>query len=628
MKKQSRTVPRRRQSVSPTPRHLPLVDILIDTQAELQELVVASGLKVLEAMLEEDRAAVCGPRYAHQPARQAYRTGHTPSQVVLGGRKVAIRRPRARRAGEEVPLPTARAFANADPLNRRMVDQMLIGVATRQYARSLEPLGADVTTRGTSKSAVSRRFVAQTQAQLDAWRATPLDALDLVGLLIDGVHVGGHCIVVALGIDKMGAKHPLGLWEGATENATVCQGLLTNLGSRGLRTDRSLLVIVDGAKALDTAVTQTFGRAALVQRCQVHKGRNILEHLPEAQRPWVKAVLTRAYTNSHVKTAKRLLQDLARRLDTDYPSGCLRRSLLVCDAKTLRCNSLWLKWRVCPELWRKPFFCKGIRHITNSEWRKHPSARVAVERLQPERHGLGVSDGRGPEDNLLRLEPLAVKTFVGVAILTDGVAVDGDAGKQAARAGVAENLRPQLQIGGRLGLAPQGSRRHGRVRAQLELIGDEVLEAAPVPDDQDQIDRLPTDLQAKATARDGQERRRGPAAFGPGTEDAAASHPAENKARTQRAGKHGDPLRIAEQRPRNRVVFRRHDLAEDDRRLAQSPGFIRLIRLLPERRRRKAGQNRQSENRCNQTRHVLNSQLIQRRAQVKGKDQSLTFNLV
>ena len=321
MKQQSRTVPRRRQSVSPTPRHLPLVDILIDTQAELQELVVASGLKVLEAMLEEDRAAVCGPRYAHQPARQASRTGQTPSQVVLGGRTVAIRRPRARRAGEEVPLPTARAFANADPLNRRVVDQMLIGVATRQDARSLEPLGADVTTRGTSKRAVSRRVVAQTQAQLDAWRATPLDALDLVGLLIDGVHVGGHGIVVARGIDTMGTKHPLGRWEGATENATVCQGLLTNLGSRGLRTDRSLLVIVEGAQALDTAVTQTVGRAALVQRCQVQKGRNILEHLPEAQRPWVKAVLTRAYTNSHVKTATRLLQDLARRLDTDDPSA-------------------------------------------------------------------------------------------------------------------------------------------------------------------------------------------------------------------------------------------------------------------------------------------------------------------
>ena len=139
MKQPSRTVPRRRQSVSPTPRHLPLVDILIATQAELQALVVASGLKVLAAMLEEDRAAGCGPRYAHQPARQAYRTGHTPSQVVLGGRKVAMRRPRARRAGEEVPLPTARAFANADPLNRRVVDQMLIGVATRQHPHKNGP---------------------------------------------------------------------------------------------------------------------------------------------------------------------------------------------------------------------------------------------------------------------------------------------------------------------------------------------------------------------------------------------------------------------------------------------------------------------------------------------------------
>ena len=321
MKKQSYTVPRRRQSASPASRHLPLVDILIDAQAELQELVIASGLRVLEAMLEEDRAAVCGPRYAHQPARHAYRAGHAPSQVVLGGHKVAIRRPRVRRDGMEVPLPTAQAFTDADPLNRRVVDQMLIGVATRQYARSLEPLGANITTRGTSKSAVSRRFVAQTQAQLDAWRATPLDALDLAVLLIDGVQVGGHCIVVALGIDTTGTKHPLGLWEGATENATVCQGLLTNLASRGLRTDRSVLVIVDGAKALETAVTQTFGRAAVVQRCQVHKGRNILEHLPEAQRPWVKAILTRAYTNATVKTAKRLLQDLARRLDPDHPSA-------------------------------------------------------------------------------------------------------------------------------------------------------------------------------------------------------------------------------------------------------------------------------------------------------------------
>ena len=319
--KKSGTVIHGRQSESPAPRHLPLVDILIDTQAELQELVVTSGLKVLEAMLEEDRVAVCGPRYAHQPARRAYRAGHAPSEVVLGGRKVAVRRPRVRRDGHEVPLPSVQAFTHTDPLNRRIVEQMLVGVATRQYGRSLEPLGPAVRTRGTSKSAVSRRFVTQTPAQLDTWRATPLDDLDLVALLIDGVHVGGHCIVVALGLDNTGLKHPLGLWEGSTENATVVQGLLTNVQSRGLRTDRSLLVILDGAQALHTAVPQTFGPAALVQRCQVHKRRNVLEHLPEAQRPWVKAILTRAYTHADVKAARRLLQDLARRLDAEYPSA-------------------------------------------------------------------------------------------------------------------------------------------------------------------------------------------------------------------------------------------------------------------------------------------------------------------
>ena len=310
--KKSRIGSRRRQSETPVLRHLPLVDILVDTQTALQELVVASGLKVLEAMLEEDRVAVCGPRYAHQPERRASRAGHVPSEVVLGGRKVALRRPRVRPAGQEVALPTFRAFTGDDPLNRRVVEQMLVGVATRQYGRSLEPLGPDIRTRGTSKSAVSRRFVAQTQAQLDAWRATPLADLDLAVLLVDGVHVGGHCIIVALGIDVTGQKHALGVWEGATENTTVCQGLLTNLQSRGLRTDRSLLVILDGAQALHTAVTQTFGAAAVLQRCQIHKQRNVLEYLPQAQRPWVKAILTRAYTHRDVT---------ARRLDADHPSA-------------------------------------------------------------------------------------------------------------------------------------------------------------------------------------------------------------------------------------------------------------------------------------------------------------------
>ncbi|HKN58540.1 MAG TPA: transposase, partial [Gemmatimonadaceae bacterium] len=225
-------------------------------------------VKVLTTMLEADRTAICGPRYQHQIERKATRAGTVPSEVVLGGRKVQIRRPRVRANDEEVALPTFQTFADTDPLDRRVVEQMLVGVATRQYGRSLEPAGADVITRGTSKSAVSRRFVAKTTAQLDAWRSTALDALDLVALVIDGVHVGEHCIVVALGIDATGKKHALGLWDGSTENTTVCQSLLANLQSRGLRTDRTLLVILDGSKALHRAVTQIFGRAALIQRCQ------------------------------------------------------------------------------------------------------------------------------------------------------------------------------------------------------------------------------------------------------------------------------------------------------------------------------------------------------------------------
>ena len=320
MNTKSRIAPPVPQADSPV-RHLPLVDLLVDTKTELLELALRSGLKVFTAMLEEDRTAICGPRYAHEPDRPASRAGTTRSEVVLGGRKVTLQRPRVRTAAGEVPLPTFQTMAATDPLDRRVVEQMLVGVATRQYARSLEPLGPEVESRGTSKSAVSRRFVARTTAQLAAWQSAPLEALDLVALLIDGVHLGDHCLIVALGIAADGQKHALGLWDGSTENATVCQGLLANLQSRGLRTDRSLLVILDGSKALRKAVRATFGEAALVQRCQVHKTRNILEYLSDRQRPWAQAILRRAYQSADVKTAHRLLVDLARRLETEHPSA-------------------------------------------------------------------------------------------------------------------------------------------------------------------------------------------------------------------------------------------------------------------------------------------------------------------
>ena len=317
--RKSRTVAQRVAVESP--RHLPLVDLLVDARTELFELAVRSGLKVLETMLEEDRTAMCGPRYTHDADRQASRAGTVSSEVVLGGRKVAVRRPRVRAEGREVSLPTFRAMADVDPLNRRVVEQMLVGVATRRYARSLEAVPAGMRSRGTSKSAVSRRFVAKTAAQLSAWQTASLEALDLVGLMIDGVHIGEHCLIVALGIAADGQKQALGLWDGSSENARVCQDLLANLQSRGLRTDRSLLVILDGSKALRKAVRAIFGEAALVQRCHVHKMRNILEYLSERDRTWVQAIVRRAYQASDVRKAQRLLLDLARRLEHEYPSA-------------------------------------------------------------------------------------------------------------------------------------------------------------------------------------------------------------------------------------------------------------------------------------------------------------------
>lgn len=314
---------------SPATRTLPLIDLVVNTKAELFELMVRSGLRVLDAMLEEDRAVLCGPRYAHDPTRVASRAGTVASEVVLGGRKVPVQRPRVRADGHEVPLPTFQALTELDPLNRRVLEQMLVGVTTRQYARSLDPLPTDVPSRGTSKSSVSRRFVARTTAQLQAWQTAPLEGLDLVALLLDGVHIGEHCLIVALGVAADGQKHALGLWEGATENATLCRSLLANLQGRGLRTDRSLLVILDGALALHKAVRTVFGEAALIQRCQVHKLRNILDHLPERERPSVQAAVRRAYQAPDVKTATRLLTDLAKRLEQEHPSaaGSVREGL-------------------------------------------------------------------------------------------------------------------------------------------------------------------------------------------------------------------------------------------------------------------------------------------------------------
>jgi putative transposase len=290
-------------------------------RAGLHALVVTAGLEMLGALLERDREALCGPRYQHEAERPATRAGHARGELAFGGRRVAVQRPRVRADGREVPLPAWQALAAHDPLPERAVEQMLVGVSTREYGRSLEKAPPGVEMRGDSRSAVSRRFVAATEARVQEALHASLAQLALCVLMIDGLVVDEHTMLIALGIDEQGHKHILGLHEGATENEASCLALLANLEERGLKLDRPLLIVIDGSPALRSAVRKKFGRKALVQRCQVHKVRNVLDHLPERERARVRAAMQTAYQSTSEERARRLLHALARQLEVKHPSA-------------------------------------------------------------------------------------------------------------------------------------------------------------------------------------------------------------------------------------------------------------------------------------------------------------------
>jgi transposase-like protein len=289
---------------------------------DLREFVIAAGAAALAAVLEEERTQAVGPRYKHMPARTARRAGSVQGELVMGGRRVQVRRPRARTLdGDEIQLPSWSAFSVHDPLEERAVNQMLVGVSTRRYGRSLEPLAAPLPSRGTSKSAVSRRFVAATQKQMDKWLGRDLSQLEVVALMIDGIVIADHVMLVALGVDTDGQKHVLGVREGATENAVSCTALITDLRDRGLRTDRAVLVVLDGGKALAKAVRSVFGAHAILQRCQAHKTRNVVEQLPDEMRPSVRQAMRDAYATSDADRARGMLVNLGRRLRDEHPGA-------------------------------------------------------------------------------------------------------------------------------------------------------------------------------------------------------------------------------------------------------------------------------------------------------------------
>src|SRR3954465_2826950 len=258
-----------------------LDEIVASAQEGLLAVAVGAGLQVMQALMEDDVTAVCGPKGRHDPARIATRWGHEPGSPSLGGRRVPVSRPRMRAAdgSGELPVPSYEEFTGTEVMGQMATERMLGGLSTRRYPVGLEPVGDQVeqTSSATSKSAVSRRFVKATETALRDLLAADLSGLDLVAIMIDGVHFAEHCCVVALGIDLDGTKHPLALAEGSTENTTLVRGLLVDLRERGLDTTRPLLAVLDGSKALAAGVREVFDRPVL-QRCQLHKIRNVRDH--------------------------------------------------------------------------------------------------------------------------------------------------------------------------------------------------------------------------------------------------------------------------------------------------------------------------------------------------------------
>ncbi len=307
-------------------------EIAEDVQEGLLALAVGTGLQVMTAMMNADVEAVCGPKGKHNPSRAGVRHGTERGSVTLGGRRVPIERPRMRASDEtgELAVPSYELFSQTEVLGRMAMARMLGGLSTRRYPAGLEPVGQRVerSAGSTSKSAVSRRFVAATETALAELLAAPLGELDLVALMIDGVYFAEHLCVVALGIDIDGTKHPLGLVEGSTENTTVVKSLLTGLRERGLDTTRPILAVLDGAKALAAGVKEVFDQP-VIARCQIHKLRNVRDHLPEKMRGPVTKRMRAAYHADSALEAEAQLVALAKELDKTHPgaAGSLREGM-------------------------------------------------------------------------------------------------------------------------------------------------------------------------------------------------------------------------------------------------------------------------------------------------------------
>ena len=303
----------------------------------------AVGLEVMAELMAAEVTEIAGAKGKHDPARVAKRHGSDGGAVTLGGRRVPVRRPRVRSVGDdehELALESYDTFASTDLLADGIVARMLAGISTRRYPVALEPVGAAVeaSATGTSKSAVSRRFVAATAERLAELLDRPLGGQRWLIVFVDGFHFADHCLVGALGVTADGTKVPLGVVEGSTENAAVCTRLVADLADRGLDATQGILFVIDGGKAIDKAVRAVFGAKAMIQRCRRHKERNVLDHLPEAERPLTQRRLRAAWATPDAAAARAELEAIARGLAKQRPGAAasLREGL----EQTLTVNRL------------------------------------------------------------------------------------------------------------------------------------------------------------------------------------------------------------------------------------------------------------------------------------------------
>lgn len=325
MKKSNQKLPV--DATTPTfPEHVSvaMAEIAENMQEGLLALAVGAGLQVMQTLMDADVTTLAGPKGRHDQGRTAVRHGREHGSVTLGGRRVPVTRPRVRATdgSGELPIPSYELFTSTEILGKMAMEKMLAGLSTRRYPVGLEPVGQKIaeTSSATSKSAVSRRFVTMTETALAELLAADLSGLDLVALMIDGVHFAESCCIVALGIGIDGVKHPLALVEGSTENATLVTGLLVDLRDRGLDVTRPMLVGLDGSKALRKAVVDVLDHP-VIQRCQLHKVRNVKDHLPKRLRAIVGRRMTDAYHAGSALEAEAALLVLAAELDRTHPGA-------------------------------------------------------------------------------------------------------------------------------------------------------------------------------------------------------------------------------------------------------------------------------------------------------------------